>query len=50
MKLDKLDAWRTRKNVAWDARNDVSWRARNAFAWKASDKLIKYTFYAFLEF
>ena len=35
LKLDKLDAWRTRNNVAWDARNDVSWRARNVFAWKA---------------
>ena len=35
MKLDKLDAWRTRNNVAWDTRNDVSWRARYVFAWKA---------------
>ena len=24
LKLDKLDAWRTRNNVAWDAKNDVS--------------------------
>ena len=34
MKLDKLDAWRTRNNVAWGARNDVSWRAKNVFASK----------------
>ena len=35
LKLDKLDAWRSRNNVAWGARNDVSMRARNVFAWKA---------------
>ena len=29
LKLDKLDAWRTRNNVAWDAKNDVSWKAKN---------------------
>ena len=35
MKLDKLDAWKSRNNVAWDVRNDVSWRARNVFTWQA---------------
>ena len=35
LKLDKLDAQRTRNNVAWDARNDVSWRTINLFARKA---------------
>ena len=29
LKLDKLDAWRTRNNVAWDARNVFAWKARN---------------------
>ena len=24
LKLDKLDAWKTRNNVAWNVRNDVS--------------------------
>ena len=35
LKIDKLDAWRTRNNISWDSRNDISWRTRNLLAWKA---------------